>query len=660
MANKFEKLISDAKKTKGKQSLVLFLGSLCTILFVTLGVFYLNSFKIIVNPQEAKLFKLQLVEGSGFTLGDRFVLNGSKAVLRITSIGFQNEIITITDEMENRNIVVKMLYDDVRIDIKHEALLTLPRWELDGILITEENNPSINLLPGEYILSVASRYHKSITKTIKVLPGLVKPIKFEFESKDIDLNIISQPTNALLFIDDKRAGSTPFNRAIAAGRIKIEIRKEGFRTHFEILELHEDAQNKLKKIRLQPIQRLIPVKYFPEEGNLFLDGNPIKIERSIGVPRNSNSLVRYEVPGYKSKEIQITKLTKIIDLTLEPSYANLKISSIPNSSIFIADKYFGETSRNLKLLAKKHLITLRANGYAPYRVELDLKESSSNSYIAELITLKDYRLADSRPRFTDSAGISMRRFTPTRMNIGAPRGQKGQMANEQLRTVDFDRSFYISEFEITNKQFSLYSGTTLMNNLPVKGVSWEQAVFFCNWLSKKEGLVPFYKISSSGVISFETNSLGYRLPTEAEWEYVARLANRREPSVFVWGNEYVVPAGSGNLADVSAKGLVDIYLGDYDDKYVEEAPVGIYGREISGLYDMAGNVSEWVHDFYSLEPPDSNQVYLNYMGPEYGESHVIKGSNYTSSSWTELRASFKQSSQEAINEVGFRVARYLN
>ena len=117
---------------------------------------------------------------------------------------------------------------------------------------------------------------------------------------------------------------------------------------------------------------------------------------------------------------------------------------------------------------------------------------------------------------------------------------------------------------------------------------------------------------------------------------------------------------AGNLADLSAKGTVEVYLGDYDDKYAFEAPVGTYGPEISGVYDMAGNVSEWVHDYYSLEPPDTNRVYFNYMGPEFGESRVVKGSNYTSSSWTELRASFKQSSQEARSEVGFRVARYLN
>ena len=63
-----------------------------------------------------------------------------------------------------------------------------------------------------------------------------------------------------------------------------------------------------------------------------------------------------------------------------------------------------------------------------------------------------------------------------------------------------------------------------------------------------------------------------------------------------------MPPVAGNVADLSAKGTVEVYLGDYDDKYLRIS-VGTYGPEISGIYDMSGNVSEWVHDYYSLEPP---------------------------------------------------------
>ncbi len=75
---------------------------------------------------------------------------------------------------------------------------------------------------------------------------------------------------------------------------------------------------------------------------------------------------------------------------------------------------------------------------------------------------------------------------------------------------------------------------------------------------------------------------------------------------------------------------------------------------------MSGNVSEWVHDFYSLIPPRINEENINYMGAKVGSNHVIKGSNYLSADWTELRASYKETSNKGQIDVGFRIARFIN
>ena len=250
MANKFEKLIFDAKKNKGKQVFILSLGTLSIILLVMLGVFYLNAVKIIVKPPEANPFSLQVIKGSGFRLGDRFISRGSDAVLRVTSNGFQDEIVSVSAETPSKSVLIKMLHKDVRIDIEHKAVMTSPRWEVDGILVSEQNNPSIYLPPGEYALSVSSRYHVPVTRNIKVLPELVKSIQFDFESIDIDLKIESNPTDALVFIDGKQIGSTPFNGMVSAGQKKLEIRKEGFQPYSEKLELYEEGQEKLKNVNL--------------------------------------------------------------------------------------------------------------------------------------------------------------------------------------------------------------------------------------------------------------------------------------------------------------------------------------------------------------------------------------------------------------------------
>lgn len=98
---------------------------------------------------------------------------------------------------------------------------------------------------------------------------------------------------------------------------------------------------------------------------------------------------------------------------------------------------------------------------------------------------------------------------------------------------------------------------------------------------------------------------------------------------------------------------------NYNDGYVNVAPVGHFRRELSGLYDMAGNVSEWVHDVYSIKPPMTNTSVRNPMGEQRGHSHVIKGANFRSGTITTLRPAFREGLTTGRDDVGFRIGRYL-
>ena len=83
-----------------------------------------------------------------------------------------------------------------------------------------------------------------------------------------------------------------------------------------------------------------------------------------------------------------------------------------------------------------------------------------------------------------------------------------------------------------------------------------------------------------------------------------------------------------------------------------------FSKQVGDITDLSGNVSEWVHDYYSVAAP-ANQPLLDYLGPVRGRQHFIKGSNYLSSSWTELRNSYREPIDGARADVGFRVARYV-
>ncbi|RKZ78426.1 MAG: hypothetical protein DRQ35_06010, partial [Gammaproteobacteria bacterium] len=152
---------------------------------------------------------------------------------------------------------------------------------------------------------------------------------------------------------------------------------------------------------------------------------------------------------------------------------------------------------------------------------------------------------------------------------------------------------------------------------------------------------------------------GYRLLTEAEWEWLARKAGKSVQTLFVWGNERVIPKNAANIADESANGKVNVFVSKYNDGYSKAAPVKSFTKETSGLYDQAGNVSEWTHDSYSIVLPESGKVVQDPFDLTTDSSHVVKGANWRSGSITELRPSFREGLINSRDDLGFRIGRYV-
>lgn len=120
-------------------------------------------------------------------------------------------------------------------------------------------------------------------------------------------------------------------------------------------------------------------------------------------------------------------------------------------------------------------------------------------------------------------------------------------------------------------------------NLPVIEVTWYGAAFYCNMLSEKEGLIPLYNLDNWNCQVYGKS--GYRLPTEAEWEYAAKYDDNRK---YAWGNE----EPDDTYANIKK-----------DQALASPAPVGTYspkGDTKLGLADITGNVAEWCNDWYSI------------------------------------------------------------
>lgn len=161
---------------------------------------------------------------------------------------------------------------------------------------------------------------------------------------------------------------------------------------------------------------------------------------------------------------------------------------------------------------------------------------------------------------------------------------------------------------------------------PASGVSYTQAVAFCDWLTQRE--------RATGRIS---DTQRYRLPTDREWSRFIGIGGeagrtpeergREATAAFLWGEGFPPPVGAGNFADESARPrLGDAVIAGYSDGFATTAPVGSFGPRSNGLFDLAGNVWEWVQDAYGTEP--------NGMG-------VMRGGAWDSSSPEVLSASYR-------------------
>ena len=175
--------------------------------------------------------------------------------------------------------------------------------------------------------------------------------------------------------------------------------------------------------------------------------------------------------------------------------------------------------------------------------------------------------------------------------------------NERPQRTVFVDAFYIDKYEVTNKQYKQFLTETgykpkhyldrlpyNVPNLPAVVLEWEDAVAYTVWAGK-------------------------RLPTEAEWEKAARGTDGR---IWPWGNEWDGTKLSGN----DGTGL--------KDGYKETAPVGQFPQGASpyGAHDMAGNLWEWVSDWYDPNYYRTSPSNINPKGPESGDGHVLKGGGW--------------------------------
>ena len=662
--SRFEAPLRQAKKRQYVRYVIGFIVCLSVFLSVFGVVLFSNGVRIEIMPPNV-VARVEVVQGVAFTVGHSLYALSDTPHIMVSATGFR----TVTEAVDFRHSVKVHRITLVALPGQLTATVTMPyseatRWFLDGHDLGASATLTRKLEAGKYVLALDNPYYEEKSMPIHITKAGHLMLSIELTPVHGEIAIVSEPPGATLTIDGDIVGSTPVRTVKSGGRYHGTLSLAGYHDITDTIAVTRLDAMPQRRYFLEAEQATVRLTLIPDGGTLLHNGVHVNKKALLQVAADMPHQFTYQKPGYVTakRTIQVA-LKEIAEVRFEliADVGTVEVSSTPQATLLVNGTEVGKTPQSLDLAAILQRLTFVRAGYVS--VERTVRPSSQaiKKIHETLVTEADSLLRDAPRFYSHKAGGEMKLFVPNeKITLGAKRDEAGQRANELVRIVKLTRPFYAGLHEVTYGEFNQFERTpTGAAKQPVTSINWNDAARFCNWLSNEEGLQLFYTVSNGVVNGFNDKAQGYRLLSEAEWEWLARKSNKQKQTLFTWGNKQMIPHKTANVADKSAKANTKTYIASYQDGFAKSAPVGSFNKEPSGLFDMAGNVSEWTHDFYTVVIDDHSDVFVDPLGDQAGFSHVVKGANFRSATLTELRASFREGLIVGRDDIGFRIGRYL-
>lgn len=616
-------------------------------LLIAIPLLLLKSSNINFNEEYPEL---NISSSNSFVINNTVYSFASVFKLNIEAYGYEPKEI----EFNHRDSDKLIILIEKPVSVVFKINDSYDQFILDNKLLKSLDN--IKLKKGLYPFKIISDNHITYESNIDIknytnqllVPIILKKI-------DKSLEISSSPNSAKIYLNNVELGLTPITVNLDKTLNNVILKKQGYKDRNTQYYVENNDKSKIK-YTLEVAEDIISLTTDPSSASIFLNDEYVGIS-PLKFSNPSNGTIKIKKYGYLNKSIVANDEIKTINISLEKDMTEVLFKTNPISKVYLNGTFIGSTPIKKNIQKIKHDVTYEAKGYRSIKETIEPLKDNLEVY-KNLLTEKQASLLENKVNSVNTIGSKLILMNPGSLKLGSSLKESRRDINEIERSVEITKHFYISKNLITETEYRNYSSSIMSSNKPINNISWIDAAKFCNWLSKKEGLSEFYVIKNNTLIFFNTNSNGYRLPTEAEWEYVAK-SNSPEDLIYSWGSNRKITKLVGNIADQSTEGILTNFVSDYDDGFQERSPVGSFNSNQNGINDITGNLSEWVNDFYAVEIIDSSKTYNDYIGPSVGTTHVIKGSNYYSSTSLQLGLSYRTYGNEPNELVGFRIARWI-
>jgi formylglycine-generating enzyme required for sulfatase activity len=445
------------------------------------------------------------------------------------------------------------------------------------------------------------------------------------------------PEVVSVWIDGREAGDSSNQiNGISAGRHEVTLKATGYADYKATLTFEAGVPAVLRDIRLRSTMATLEVKMVePSVAEIVIDGQPQGLTGGVlsGIaPGRRQVVLRAE--GYRDqvKEIVLRadRASALSGVRLEALPAQLSVTvNIMGAEVLVDGRRVGRSSGGtdvFEVAPTAERLEVKRDGYVARSERIALKPGGAAAFVVEL-----RRGKGREGSFFCPAGYV--RIEPGTFTMGSPASEEGREFDEFQHSVTITHAYCMKATEVTQGEWQAVMGSNPSGfkncgaNCPVEQVSWDDAVLYANALNRREGLPECY----AGSTFTGLGCRGYRLPTEAEWEYAARAGT--------------TAATYRNLDGVA-------WYRDNAGRTTH--PVRKKQPNAWGLYDMLGNVWEWTGDWYDTDPGTATDP----TGPASGPYRVSRSGSWSNSARYARAASRNfERPDRRDSGLGFRLAK---